>query len=181
MKEKYFEQVIDSVFAKFVESQTKNMEIHFVYTGELFDSRLNSLITKGMKKYHIKKVMLTTSIIIRSDLVTKEKMEDFCNGKFLLKDSVNDDLESLLEDIQNGKDYVLTDFVGTYFLPKLTQEELKMVERKDQKFMETFSRNAENVDVSEEEMKASESDSKYVFGWGHRKTSQLKIQRMISS
>ena len=50
MKEKYFEQVIDSVFAKFVESQTKNMEIHFVYTGELFDSRLNSLITKGMKK-----------------------------------------------------------------------------------------------------------------------------------
>ena len=84
--------MIDSAFAKIVESESKNMEIHFVYTGYLFDSRLNSLITKGMKKYHIKKVMLTTTAIMRSYFITKETMEDYSDGKKYLKDSVNDDI-----------------------------------------------------------------------------------------
>ena len=112
--------------------------------------------------------MLTTSIMIRWNLITKEKMEDYCNGKLYPKDSVNNDLESLFEDIQNGKKPA--HLVNTYFLPQLTQEELKMAERKDENFMETFLEDAEDFDVPEEEMKASESDSKYVHAWGYRTT-----------
>ena len=166
-KEKCDGRVIDSAFAKIVESDTKNMEIHFVAAVYSFD-RMKSAILKGMKKYKIKKVMLTTIRIERRYLITKEKMEDYSDGKLYPKDSVNDDLESIFEDVQNGKEPAYD--VRTYFLPKLTKEELEMVEKKDENFMETFFGLPEIVDVDEEEMKASESDSKYVYGQGRRTT-----------
>ena len=167
IKVKCAERVIDSAFAKIVESDTKNMEIHFVAAVYSFD-RMKSAILKGMKKYKIKKVMLTTIRIERRYLITKEKMEDYSDGKLYPKDSVNDDLESIFEDVQNGKEPAYD--VRTYFLPKLTKEELEMVEKKDENFMETFFGLPEIVDVDEEEMKASESDSKYVYGQGRRTT-----------
>ena len=72
----------------------------------------------------------------RSKLITKERMENYCNGKEYAKESVNDDLEKLFEDLQLGKEP--DDDVATYFLPKLTKEELDLVERKDEDFMHTF-------------------------------------------
>ena len=131
--------------------------------------------------------MVTEILLRRSHLITKETMENYCleNGLGIdWEDSVNDDIESLLEEIQNGKksaDAVRT-YVRTYFLPKLTQEELKMVERKHENFMETFAMLAEDVDVNEEEMKASESDSKYVYAEGIRITITIEnsLKRKIS-
>ena len=146
------------------------MEIHFVAAVDFMDGRLRPPILRGMKKYKIKKVMLTTFDITRGNLITKARMEDYCNGKMYQKDSVNDDVESLFEAIQNGEKP--TDGAYTYFLPKLTQKELKMVERKDENFMKTL-RNTftiGNADVYDAEMKASESNSKYVYGFGHRAT-----------
>ena len=178
--------MVDSALAKIVESESKNMEIHFI-TGDSWEYRQLLPILKGTKKFKIKKVMLTSIGITRRHLITKEEMEGYCKGIFYpdndYKDSVNDDLESLFEDIQNGKEP--TDDVLTYFLPKLTQEELKMVERKDEKFIRTFLDDAEDFDVPEEEMKASESDSKYVFCEGTRSTMTIKnsllMKRKISS
>ena len=82
-----------------------------------------------MKKHKIKSVMLTSICLERGELITKEKMESYCKGKKSEKDSVNDDLESLFENIRLGKEP--DDCVWTYFLPKLTEEELELVERRD--------------------------------------------------
>ena len=119
-----------------------------------------------MKKYKIKSVMVTIFDMCRWQLITKEKMEDLCKRQV----SVNDDLESLIEDIRLGKQPL--EFCRTYFFPKLTKEELKAVARKDPSYLETLS-HPFNKDVDEAEMKLSESDSKFVQALGSRKTFTL--------
>ena len=123
--------------------------------------------------------MFTHIVMWREFLITKEKMLEYSNGKVDgEKMSINDDIESLIEDIQLAKNP--ESFVHTYFLPQLTEEELALVERKDDKFMDTlFGRSKvrrpfgthswgdyvhsfEYKDVDKAEMKASESDSKYL-------------------
>ena len=120
-----------------------------------------------MKKHKIKSVMVTNISLKRSRLITKEEMESFCKGEKWLKDSVTDDLESLFENIQLGKEP--DEMVRTYFLPKLTEEELELVERKDIRYFHTFDC-CLNPDVDETVMMLSESDSKYVFASTYRKT-----------
>ena len=100
-------------------------------------------------------------------------MESYCKGEEYIpfqnetfKDSVNDDLESLFENIRLGKE--LNEEAWTYFLPKLTEEELELVERRDTSYLQTFW--TSNPDVDETEMMLSESDSKYVYGRSWRKT-----------
>ena len=145
------------------------MEIHFVYAGWYYyynEDVLRSIILKGMKKNNIKKVMVTRIHMWRSHLITKEEMKNFCNEKEYEKDSVNDDLENLLNDIQLGKKP--DDYVQTYFLPELTREEMRLVERKDNDFMSTFRRIFADVDKAV--MMLSESDSIFVRGYGYRQT-----------
>ena len=67
-----------------------------------------------MKKHKIKSVMVTSIILARSKLITKEKMESYCKGEEDQKDSVNDDLESLFENIRLGKEP--DERVETYFM-----------------------------------------------------------------
>ena len=115
--------------------------------------------------------MVTTIYLFRLNLITKEKMEGYCKGEDWLKYSVNDDLESLFENIQLGKE--LDEKVYPYFLPMLTEEELELVEKRDTSYLQTFFEwviHEENPDVNETEMMLSESDSKYVQGLSRRKT-----------
>ena len=115
------------------------MEIHFIYACSydyklIYDpeafirDRLTSFILKRMKKYKIKKVMVTCIDMFRWGLITKETMENYCNEIEFPRKSVNEDLESLFKNIQLGK---RLDDVHGYFFPKLTKEELELVERKD--------------------------------------------------
>ena len=99
-------------------------------------------------------------------LITKEEMENYCKGKKQEKDSVNGDLESLFEDLQLGKEP--DEMVMTYFLPKLSKKELKLVERKDPTYLKHFSMGVRYADVEEAEMKLSES--KFVRGHCYRQT-----------
>ena len=122
--------------------------------------------------------MVTMIDLRRDSLITKEKMELVCKGesssisRYTPKDSVNDDLESLFENIRLGKE--LNEDVKTYFLPKLTKEELEWVERKKYSYLVTFSRMHDplyrNPDVDETEMMLSESDSKYICALSSRST-----------
>ena len=185
------------------------MDSHFILTGDVsnwfgidFVSRYYSIIRYGfapyafilerMKKYKIKRIMVTIMRMSRMNLITKERMERFCNGKESQKLSVNDDLESLFDNIQFGE--VIHDITTTYFLPKLTKEQLKLVAEKDSNFMQTFAIGTQynletfekdsnfmqtfaidaqynfNPDVDKAEMEASESDSKFVQVWGWRNT-----------
>ena len=111
--------------------------------------------------------MVTEIYLLRKKLITKEDMEDYSKRR----DSVNDDLESLFEDLRLGKEPDL--HAHTYFLPKLTNEEMKLVDRKDSSYFQTFPF-SNNADVPETEMMLSESKSKFVYGMGYRRT--LTIQ-----
>ena len=124
-----------------------------------------------MKKHKIKSVMVTRIYLDRHNLITNEKMESFCKGKKYEKDSVNDDLESLFANIRLGKEP--DENVYTYFLPKLTEEELELVERRDTNYLQTFEW-GKYADVDETEMMLSESDSKYVYGQSRRITFVIK-------
>ena len=117
--------------------------------------------------------MVTMILMERRKLITKEKMESYCKGNGELeKEEVNDDLESVFDDIRLGKNP--DDDVRTYFLPKLTKSELKLIERRDYNFMDTFLYK-KAADVSKAEMEASESDSKFVRAFGIRITFTIKI------
>ena len=54
----------------------------------------------------------------------------------------------------------------------MTEEELELVEREDTSYFGTYIKGAygKNPDVEEAEMKLSESDSKFAFGYGRRRT-----------
>ena len=106
----------------------------------------------------------------RWQLITKEAMEKYTKGEEWVKDSVNDDLESLFRDLRLGKEP--DGDVDTYFLPKLTKEEMKLVERKETNYLQTFW--SQYPDVPEAEMMLSESDSKFVYGTGWRTTFTIK-------
>ena len=90
-----------------------------------------------------------------------------CKGEERRKDSVNDDLESFFEDLRLGKEP--DRFITTYFLPKLTEEEMELVERKDKNYLDTFLWGHFNPDVAIAEIVISDSDS-FVYGDGWRKT-----------
>ena len=102
----------------------------------------------------------------KREIITKEAMEKYCEGGEWQKESVNDDLESFFEAIRLGKEP--DENVRTYFLPKLTEEEMELVKRKDRRYFETYI--LATPDVAEAEMKLSESDSKYACGYGRRRT-----------
>ena len=87
-----------------------------------------------------------------------------------MKNSVNDDLESFFQDLQHGNEFEGN--VCSYFLPKLTKEEMKLVEMRDPNYLKSFCTTfiGGSCDVDEAEMKMSESDSKFVDGFGWRET-----------
>ena len=103
-------------------------------------------------------MMVSFMNMYRRKLITKEKMENYCKGKENKKGSINDDLESFYQDIRLGTEP--DDMAFTYYLPKLTKEELKLVGRKDPIYLETFG--LTDPDVDEIEMRMSESKSKFV-------------------
>ena len=157
------------------------MDVHFVYAGnyyfkpEIISFRLNSLIQKVIKKHKIKRAMVTKIYMGKSHLITKEKMDMYTNYEQKTIESVNDDLDSLFENIRLGK--AQNEKFRTYFFPKLTKEELKLVERKDEIFMETFETKM-HADVDKVEMAASESNSKFV--WVDCKRTTFTIQNSFN-
>ena len=103
----------------------------------LICDRRHGLITKKeMESY----CNLQSAIDLRRyDLIIKGEMERYCNlnlaiskGYYSLKDSVNDDLETLFENIGLGREP--NESIDTYFLPKLTEEELELVSESDSKY-----------------------------------------------
>ena len=115
--------------------------------------------------------MITTIDMRRQNMITKEIMEKICQGKDKhRKISVNDDLESFLEDLRSGKEQ--DEIVSTYFLPKLTGKELELVERNDRSYLGTFQ--LPDPRVKKAEKRLSESDSRFVDGLSWRKTFTIK-------
>ena len=174
------EEIIDSSLLQISGSKTNPETIHFVYAGWyywLHKEKLSSLVLKGMKKYKINSVTLTMFFMQRQKLITKEIMESYCKGKENERDTINDDLDSLFENMKLGKRQ--HERVYTYFLPKLTEEEMKLVERKDPTYLESFY-HGDSADVTEAEMELSESNSKYVEGQCFRRTFTLHFNQILT-
>ena len=71
--------------------------------------------------------------------------------------------------------------VVTYFIPKLTEKEEKLVEENDKDHLMSYwdhARLGNDPDVSKKEMDESESKSKFVRGRCWRRTFILKINQM---
>ena len=173
------QQVIYSAFEKIIATKTEDLTIHFICDGFIDKGTIRHNILDGMKKYGITSVMVTTLIMMKWHLITKESMESYCKGKEDHKVSVNDDLESFFEDIRLNKEPEYQEPVVAYFLPMLTKRELKLVASKDSNYLATFA--GDNPDVPKAEMEASESDSKYVHAFCRRETFTLNLTKTLKS
>ena len=178
-----FEQIVLwKEMRRLAENKSEDLKLQFVYAGDSFwgdNDKLLSFMFTGMKKHNLKEVMMTILKMERINLITKETMEGFCEflRKKLRNESVNEDLESLFERIRLGTQPE-SEQVRTYFLPKLTEEELELVEQKDPNYLGTFAWTIQNFnpDVDRTEMKLSESDSKFVQGFYWRTTFIIDIE-----
>ena len=121
--------------------------------------------------------------MLRSNLITKEKVKKAAEGKLKNENiwkyydgSINDDFERFLINLQNQKE-VEYEKVESFFTPKLTDEEMKLVQERKEEHLSTYFYcviNRLNPDVDVEEMKQSDSKSKYVQVNCHRTTIPLK-------
>ena len=108
--------------------------------------------------------MLTTIYMRRDHLITSEHERYISLAKNNM--TFSEDLASLLENIRLGKK-THGEYEATYLL-KLTKDEIHLVTTKDENYLNTL--RYLDPDVSEEEMKLSASNSKYVLGEYRRRT-----------
>ena len=145
-----------------------------------FDNTMKELLAAKMKKHGILSLMFTMLNMWRGNLVTKEKVKEAYEQKLKnhvdwagQNESIHDDLESFLFNIQNYQPIKEED-VKSYFTPKLTDEELVLVENKNEEYLQSFfmhgSKKDWSADVSVEEMKKSDSKDKFVHGYCLRRT-----------
>ena len=125
----------------------------------------------------------------RRNLITKEKVKKAAEGKLKndpewkeYKGSINDDLERFLINLQNQKhaNFLVTaeyEYVESYFTPKLTNKELKLVQEGNEEHLKSYAEYCvgRNPDVDVEEMKKSDSNAKYVHGRCYRSTISLTL------
>ena len=93
-----------------------------------------------------------------------------------LKTFLSDDLETFFNDLKNNK--IIMSEALSFFTPKLTDEELALVEDRNKQHLDTYSKNydGKNPDVDADEMKRSDSKSKYVHARCWRLTTQLTLE-----
>jgi len=141
-----------------------------------------------MRKYGIQSSILTMLNMLRYYLVTKEKVKKAYKGELKndedwedYEGSINDDLEKFFINLQNQKE-VKKEGVLSFFTPKLTNEEFKLVQKGNKEHLETYAEYFVNgnPDVDVEEMKKSDSKSKYVHGRCHRWTISLTLDEADS-
>ena len=163
---------------------------HFIYcyNYDMYMHNLKKMLLSRMKKYGIQSSTLTTLRILRINLMTKEKSKQAYEGKLknefdwnVYDGSMIDDLESFVDNLQkiSSLEKIEEEYVVSFFLPKLTKEELKLVEHKNSGHMLTYW-DRFDADVDEEEMKKSDSKNKYVHGRCYRETKVLNLDDIFS-
>ena len=135
---------------------------------------------RKMKKYRLQSALLTTFEMQKHGLINKEQMENISKGqeKLLQKgreQSVNDDLESFLENLRLGEKP--DQFARTYFLPMLTKKEVKSVDPYLAHYLATLQVTS---DVDETENKAHKSDSIFADAHCIRETYIIRNQQWVN-
>ena len=161
---------------------------HLIYCADNYYYRvekLKGIILEKMRKYGIQSSILTMMEMRRKNLVTKETVKKAAEGKLknekdwkYYEGSINDDLERFLFNLQNEKEVkYMYEYHESFFTPKLTNEELRLVQEGNKQHLMTYWDHYEgsNPDVDVEEMKKSDSKSKYVHGRCKRATMFLTL------
>ena len=192
-------EMIDSAIEKAAGCASKRLNTQLIFAGDSFIGDYEVEIAYTMKVHNIRNIMVTKLNNERQHLITKEMMEIISKGQYynvrmggnhFTNKSVFDDLESFYKNVKSRRyqkactnRYGQAYFVQSYCLPKLTDEEMKLMEMKDKDYLKTFwntSRhtiydndiwnydgpdhpNYHDPDVDETEMKLSESKSKFVL------------------
>ena len=163
--------------------------MHFIYCGYHYlrsvrREKLKEIILTKMRKYGIESSILTMLYMVRWKLVTKEKVKKAAEGKLKNDEdwkshegSINDDLERFVFNFQDQKEVKL-EYVPSYFTPKLTNEDLRLVQEKNEEHLKTYLDYlaGKNPDVDVNEMKKSDSKSKYVHGTCWRMTIPFTLE-----
>ena len=156
-------------------------KIHLIYAGCYYDEHLNmmkSFLVEIMAKYKILSLVVTLLRLGRFHVITKETMIDFYKGRMSDskgdKESANEDLESFFGRLQHGV-HIHEEEQVTYFLPKLSEIEVKLLEEENEEYLKSFGwyYRGEHPDVDEDEMEKSESKSKFVRALCVRHTFEL--------
>ena len=185
-------EIIDEGFKSMISFGNDKLVPHFIYSGEYYicNERLANfkrMFLAKMKEYGIKSSILTILRMWRRNLITKEKAKDASEGKLKNENSawryeevsINDDLEMFLANLLNSKE-IKEEEVHSFFTPQLTEEELKLVENKNEDHLNTYLYHCsygKNPDVDPVEMKKSDSESKYVHGGCWRRTFPLMLEK----
>ena len=172
-----FQEIIDDGVKTISRFGNDAMMPHFLYCANIpVFANLEELILVALRKYGIRSAILTTLSLERYELITKEKSKAAYAGK--LKNywwnengSITEDLESFLNNL-HIQEKIETEAVLSFFLPKLMQNELKLVKEKDLDYMRTF---FVRRDVDPEEMKKSKSKDKYIHAHCFRLTKLLNV------
>ena len=156
-EEKFFKKTKSS-FEKLAENHTDDYEPHFVFASQALYYNsvynwVNSSFRELMKKYQYESFIVTSLYMIQKNLIDHEKMKSYCRGEdHRLQLSVNDDLEILFENVKTEKmgygnfvrsgydDWDMATWVRakTYYLPRITEEDMALVEQKDHNYLQMF-------------------------------------------
>ena len=151
------EAIIDFVLKKAGLNKIKDLEIHLLFTGFYSLIGNEKIVFDKMKEFRMKHLMVTSMSMSRFCLITKERRDELYLGRErMFKESINDSIETLLGNIRLG--HQPNETLLLYFTPRLTDEEMQLIERKDPDYLQSF-RIPE--DVNEASMKNSESDYKF--------------------
>ena len=167
---------------------------HFIYCYGKYGpdvEQLKILLQSKMRKYGIQSAILTMLFMFRRSLITKEKakaiaiiadgnLKNYPERPPEYKRSINDDLESYFQKCLN-QEKINNKTVVSFFFPKLTKHELKLVEEKNEDHMRTYLFDLFGADVDVEEMKLSDSTDKYVHSECYRKTIYLTLESSKNS
>ena len=192
-------KIIDSAFKLIKNHRYQDLKPHFIFAGEyyIFNQifRIIDRFKYKMKKYNIEQVMMTMVHLWRDHLVTNKDMKHIYKEGTLVQSltepsrrsqieiSVHDDLESYflkLTSQDESKDEVNEELVWTYFLPKLTSEEMKLLKSQNTDFLKTFDRaNPEILEKMEDEetMEINKTKSVFVSGGCIRRTVLLDTDK----
>ena len=98
-----------------------------------------ALIRERMQKYNMNVIRVTFISLTRDNLFTKDQMEE--NSKRWYRDnykkSVGDEVDSFFSRERGGA-FLSYGHQSIEFIPKLTEEEMALVEKQDQNYIETF-------------------------------------------
>ena len=166
--------------------------------------RLKRIVLKAMEFNSIESAIFTLLHNWREHIITKKKMKEYytsngtiiydrglTSGQNRYQESTLDDMENFIEKICNGEIDEVDKY--TFFLPKLTEKEVQMVEDQNIDFLKSFAcyiknrqsiksgiKSPENPDIRPDEVSLEkgklESKSKFLRGASRRLTFCLNFK-----